>query len=560
MNPTFMIVALMGALLVLLLVLLTRYVDVGVDGEPAQLRQKLDGETKKMAVLTQANRQLQSNNQRLQQRITHLEGRQAMLNEELEGWQKEQASGDAQRTADRILQEAEGRRDQINAAMRSKLEQVDGRVASAEAEAQSILQAARHQAEEIAGAAYALQARIGELTATEQALKHAVEGYGNVESMPLHGQIDELLQDCDDARAGEALLAAREVSRQIVREGQAVVGLTDRIVDGAAVAMLTEIFNGRVADVLLRVKAEKYPRLAQELRDAWTLVNRLGGRFNNLQISEEYFEARLAELQSMAKVCALRQRAEHDRRWHASVLADENESRKEHKVRFRMADEQTATIRKAMAAVRQMLSKATGARATQLQSKLSELHEKLVLAERVKSQALSMMNRQRAGFVFVVSNVASLGEGVFQIGMTRRVDVEGYIAQLGLNALPFGFDTHLLTFSTDAAALQHALHMRFLAYQINKMDPNRRFYRVPLADIRAVCDELGVVARWEMRSQKLEFEQTQLLETRMGGNPEVARAWRERQLQHAAASAPRKSDEALQTIIPVALTPGVVPG
>ena len=124
-----------------------------------------------------------------------------------------------------------------------------------------------------------------------------------------------------------------------------------------------------------------------------------------------------------------------------------------------------------------------------------------------------------------------------------------------MGALPFGFDTHLLTFNTDAVTLLHALHMRFLAYQINKLDPSRHFYRVPLADIRAVCEELGVVARWEMRPQKLEFEQTQLLEIRMAGDPEVAREWRERQLEHAAASAPRKNDDALQTIIPVAPTP-----
>lgn len=550
-----MIVALMGALLALLAVLLTRYIDVGVEGEPAQLRRQLDDETKKLAVFTQANRQLQSNNQRLQQRITHLEERQVALNEELADRNKKPEDEQAQHAADRILLEAEARRDQINAAMRSKLEQVDGRLASAEAEAQAILDAAHRKAEEIAGGAYTLQASIGELTATEQALRNVVEGYGSAANMPAYGLIDELVQQCDDTRAGEGLQAAREASRQLVRDGLAVANLTDHIADEAAAAMLTEIFNSRAADILLRVKGNNYPKLAQEMRDAWTLVNRLGGRFSGLQISEEYFEARLTELQHTAKVSALRLRAEHEQRWHTSALADENTARKEHTLRFRMADQQAAAIRKAMATVRQMLLKADGARAAPLHAKLTELHEKLVLAERIKSQALSMMNRQRAGFIFVVSNVASLGEGVFHIGMTRRVDAEGHVARFGMGALPFGFDTHLLTFNTDAVTLLHALHMRFLAYQINKLDPSRHFYRVPLADIRAVCEELGVVARWEMRPQKLEFEQTQLLEIRMAGDPEVAREWRERQLEHAAASAPRKNDDALQTIIPVAPTP-----
>ena len=124
-----MIVALMGALLALLAVLLTRYIDVGVEGEPAQLRRQLDDETKKLAVFTQANRQLQSNNQRLQQRITHLEERQVALNEELADRNKKPEDEQAH-AADRILLEAEARRDQINAAMRSKLEQVDGRLAA----------------------------------------------------------------------------------------------------------------------------------------------------------------------------------------------------------------------------------------------------------------------------------------------------------------------------------------------------------------------------------------------------------------------------------------------
>ncbi|RCG30708.1 GIY-YIG nuclease family protein [Sphaerisporangium album] len=50
----------------------------------------------------------------------------------------------------------------------------------------------------------------------------------------------------------------------------------------------------------------------------------------------------------------------------------------------------------------------------------------------------------RAGYVYVISNVGAFGEEVVKIGMTRRLDPEGRVRDLGNASVPFRFDTHAL--------------------------------------------------------------------------------------------------------------------
>lgn len=114
-----------------------------------------------------------------------------------------------------------------------------------------------------------------------------------------------------------------------------------------------------------------------------------------------------------------------------------------------------------------------------------ELHvtEELHVAEE-KNKRLSMAQQTKTGHVYIISNVGSFGEGVFKIGLTRRLEPLDRIRELGDACVPFEFDVHAMILSEDAPALEHALHRHFLASQINKVNPQKEFFRVTIGVLR----------------------------------------------------------------------------
>ncbi len=45
----------------------------------------------------------------------------------------------------------------------------------------------------------------------------------------------------------------------------------------------------------------------------------------------------------------------------------------------------------------------------------------------------------RAGYVYIISNIGSFGKDVYKIGMTRRLDPQDRIDELGSASVPFNF-------------------------------------------------------------------------------------------------------------------------
>lgn len=92
----------------------------------------------------------------------------------------------------------------------------------------------------------------------------------------------------------------------------------------------------------------------------------------------------------------------------------------------------------------------------------------------------------RAGYVYVISNIGAFGEGIFKIGMTRRLEPMDRVDELGDASVPFRFDVHALVFSDNAPALEAKLHSRFAAGRLNKVNGRKEFFRTDLNEIEAV--------------------------------------------------------------------------
>lgn len=143
----------------------------------------------------------------------------------------------------------------------------------------------------------------------------------------------------------------------------------------------------------------------------------------------------------------------------------------------------------ALAKLNQQIENASEEEKTALQEKKQELEAHISSLEEALKQIDYRESNQRAGYVYVISNIGSFGENVYKIGMTRRLDPMERIDELGDASVPFNFDVHAMIFSDDAPKLEAALHKAFEARKLNMVNTRREFFNVTLDEIKEVVKQ-----------------------------------------------------------------------
>jgi hypothetical protein len=164
------------------------------------------------------------------------------------------------------------------------------------------------------------------------------------------------------------------------------------------------------------------------------------------------------------------------------------------------------------------------------------MSQKLREAEERHRRAMSMAQQTKMGHVYVISNVGSFGEDVLKIGLTRRLEPLDRIRELGDASVPFGFDVHAMIFSEHAPDLETKLHRHFLTAQVNKVNPRKEFFRVPIGKIREQLDKLGITAQWTLTAAAKEYRESLAIERALNDDPEKGREWLESQAVYNAAA------------------------
>ena len=118
--------------------------------------------------------------------------------------------------------------------------------------------------------------------------------------------------------------------------------------------------------------------------------------------------------------------------------------------------------------------------------KKSELETQLQDIDKAMKDIDYREANQRAGYVYIISNIGAFGENVYKIGMTRRLDPQDRVDELGDASVPFNFDVHAMIFSDDAPALEAALHKAFEDRKLNMVNTRREFFNVTLDEIKEV--------------------------------------------------------------------------
>lgn len=393
-----------------------------------------------------------------------------------------------------------------------------------------MLEQAEEKAKTIAGDAYEIAQKAQHYENVAKAMKNVIEGYGDEYLKPTFSLLDDLAEEFGYDEAGQRLKDAREKTKMLIKSGNAskcdYVETNRRT---TAENFVLDAFNGKVDSILSMIKKDNHGILEQKIRDAYSLVNNLGMAFRNAHITEVYLEARLDELKWGAVVNELKLQEREEQRRIKEQIREEEKARREYERAMKEAAKEEDTIRRAMEKAQQAIEKASAEQKAKYEAQLADLQVKLQEAEAKNQRALSMAQQTKSGHVYIISNIGSFGENVFKIGMTRRLEPLDRVRELGDASVPFPFDVHAMIYSEDAPGLETALHKYFVQNQVNKVNPRKEFFRIPIAEIRAEVEKRGLDVTWTMAAAALEYRESLAIEKSMLSDGNMKDKWIQQQ-------------------------------
>jgi hypothetical protein len=152
-----------------------------------------------------------------------------------------------------------------------------------------------------------------------------------------------------------------------------------------------------------------------------------------------------------------------------------------------------------------------GASAADMEMKIAKMQKEIDNLESKFERATSQAQITKAGYIYVISNIGSFGEGIVKIGMTRRLEPMDRVSELGDASVPFKFDVHTLTFVDDAPKVEKILHLKFNDKRVNIENLRREFFRVSPQEVAKAMEELNIDCDWYFDAEAKEFRESLLI-------------------------------------------------
>lgn len=248
--------------------------------------------------------------------------------------------------------------------------------------------------------------------------------------------------------------------------------------------LLLRAFNSDADEVISKCKYNNYAQCEKKIRQSADITKKLG-KIMQVFINDEYINLKLSELQLALEY---RMKKEAEKEEMKELRVQEREAAKLAKeiaeARKKTKKEQTHYIN-ALKKINEQLETVSDTEKAALLDKKAELENDLQEIGKQLQDIDYRETNQRAGYVYIISNIGAFGNDIFKIGLTRRLEPMDRIDELSDASVPFRFDVHAMIFSTDAVSLESALHKAFEKKKVNLVNGRKEFFHVTLDEIKA---------------------------------------------------------------------------
>jgi hypothetical protein len=307
----------------------------------------------------------------------------------------------------------------------------------------------------------------------------------------------------------ERLDQLSEAMKKEVKEGTAVAGTTQWVINGSQkegakmvsdfCKLMLRAYNNEADNLVRGLKPYKLESAVQRLEKTREAIQKLGASMK-ICVGDTYHKLRVTELQLTADYLAKREEEKEREREERARLKEEEAVQRELEREQGKLEKERSHYEAVLAAMR---AKGNEAAAAEAEAKVAEIENAITgLEERAANI--------RAGYVYCISNIGAFGPNVIKIGLTRRLDPEDRVRELGDASVPFKFDTHAIVFSEDAVGLETALHHRFADKRVNMVNARREFFYVTPAEVRvALEDAKASLISFEEAPEAVEWRQSE---------------------------------------------------
>lgn len=291
------------------------------------------------------------------------------------------------------------------------------------------------------------------------------------------------------------------------REGKKMVNNLLKLVENA--------FESQCKYAIKEVKFNNVESLTKKINSAFDKYNKCLQTLQ-CQISHEYLDLKLVELDLQHE---LEEKKQQEREEEKEIRKQKKEREAIEKARQQAeeAEEREKIHQEELERAKQeieQIAQAENEKRKQLEQKIQDLERQVAEDRTEKENALSESRRLKSGYIFVVSNLGSLGRDIYRICITYRSKEDDYIREMN-PAVPFQFDVHFKIFSEDALDTLQTLHQYFDDKRVNVINLRREFFQVSIEEIETAIKKIQKtsdvffrIVECEKSPQALEYRQT----------------------------------------------------
>ncbi|WGZ80096.1 MULTISPECIES: DUF4041 domain-containing protein [unclassified Arthrobacter] len=346
---------------------------------------------------------------------------------------------------------------------------------------------------------YDLEHRIREKEAVLRELESAIIETREIKLLQDLG-IYEFAHPLDDAveykdRLNLLRANVKETAKERGVTGAANWAVNGSLQDGARMVreqcrLMLRAYNAEADNCIRTVRSHNLEPAMARLTRAKESIQKLG-RSMAIQITGEYHELRLAEIQLTADYhLKVAEERETQRAIREELREQEKVERELQKAREKFEKERDQYE----AALQIAISSGDASAIAMMQSRLEQAEHNLRDIENREANA-------KAGYVYVISNLGAFGDQIVKIGMTRRLEPTERIRELSGAGVPFLYDVHVLFFSDDAAGLEGQLHREFEDRRVNRVNLRREFFYATPHEVREAVRRIVGATTLEFREE-----------------------------------------------------------
>ncbi len=291
----------------------------------------------------------------------------------------------------------------------------------------------------------------------------------------------------------EELAKIRSIQKDLIKAKRAVSGNANWQVNGSTSKgkkmvndtqkLLLRAFNTECDDIVSKVKYTNFDSSLDRIYKSANAISKLGD-IMSISITTDYINAKVKELRLAFEYQQKKQQEKEDLKAAREEQREQTKLQKEIEEQKRKIEKEQNHYQTAYEKLLKQLSQNPDN--IELLEKKQKLENQLNDIDKALSDIDYRQANMKAGYVYIISNIGAFGENVYKIGMTRRLDPQERIDELGDASVPFKFDVHAMIFSDDAPALENALHHAFENKKLNMVNQRKEFFNVTLDEIKEV--------------------------------------------------------------------------